>query len=379
LLLPLLLVIGAPLESAAAEEQGDRGEAVSRRMGDDLFAAGGRVRVTDDSAGDALVAGGDLDLRGHVGGDVVVTGGEVALRNDIAGNLYAAGGRLEMQARVAGNARVAGGTVEFGPEADVAGGMSIAGGEVEVEGRIGRYLQIAAGQARIDGFVGGDVEATGGELELGPNAVVEGAVIFRGPRAPEVAPGAQVRDGVRHLEARGFDGDKVGSGLRAAFGFGAILWLLGWAIVGIIAIGLWPGATGAITATASARPGYSLLAGFLTLVAVPVAILILLVTLIGIPLGLMLLALYLTLLPLGYLAAAAAIGEWLWRRIRGGSGLDKRQRMLALAGALVLLLLLGLIPFVGQLLVLLVLLAGIGSLILTGIGHGRGAAAEKVV
>lgn len=365
LLLPLLLTNPAP--AAAAQEGARERETVTRRLSDDLFAAGSRVRITDDTGGDALVAGGELDLAGGIGGDTAAVGGEISLRSRIGGDLYAAGGEIELQGVVLGNARLAGGRIQIDRGAEIAGGVSAAGGEVDIDGRVGRYLQVAGGKVRIDGQIGGDVDVAGGQLFIGPDAVVEGVVTFQGPRPPEVAAGAQLRGGLQHVERSWRAGREAASKVGAVVGLGALLWLLGWMIVGAVVIALWPQGARAATNAVLVRPWLSLLVGLLVLTCMPVLILVSMITLVGIPLALLLLAAYLMLLPLGYLATAAALGEWLLVRLRGGDRQPTvRARILALLGALAVLFLLVSVPYVGGLVALLVLLAGIGSLVIAG-------------
>lgn len=368
----LLLLLTPVLWQPAFGASEDRRESVIRQVGDDLFAAGGRVRVMQDSPGDAIAAGGEVDLSGKVAGDMVAAGGELVLRSAIEGDLYAAGGELELGGTVAGNARLAGGTVEVGPGADIAGGLSAVGGEVTINGRVGRYLQLAAGEARIDGRIGGEVEVTAGELEIGPNAVIEGAVTYRGPKPAVVADGAQVRGGVNNIQRKGMDRSTFGRSMRGGLGVAALLWSIGWMIAGGILITVWPGFTGAVTETARLRPGLSLLVGVLVLIGVPVTIVTLVVTVVGIPMALLLFALYLIWLPLGYVAAAAAAGEWVLRRFRASRPVVTRERIFTLAGALLVLLLLTQIPVAGKLIALLVLLAGTGSLTIVAIARRRG-------
>lgn len=365
LLLPLLL-LSSPAPVAAAQEEAQEREAVTRRLGDDLFAAGSRVRISDDTGGDALVAGGELDLAGGVGGDTAAVGGEISLRSRVGGNLYAAGGEIGLQGVVLGNARLAGGRIQIDRGAEIAGGLSAAGGEVDIDGRVTRYLQVAGGKVRIDGQIGGDVDVAGGQLIIGPNAVVEGVVTFQGPQPPEVASGAQLRGGLQHVERSWRAGREAAGRVGAVLGFGALLWLLGWMIVGAVAIALWPRAAHAATDAVLHRPWLSLLVGLLVLTCAPVLILVSMVTLVGIPFGLLLLAVYLVLLPLGYLTAAAALGEWLLLRLRGGQQPTVRARILVLLGALAVLLLLVSTPYVGKLIGLLVLLAGMGGLVVAG-------------
>jgi hypothetical protein len=349
-------------QAAVAREHQSAGQ----MFGNDLFVAGSDVRVTDGSPGDAILAGGWISTEGAVQGDQVATGGQVDLGADVQGSLYAAGGRVRLDGKVGHNARVAGGNVDIGPQADVQGGLTIGGGQVDVDGRVGKYLQVGAGSTRIDGHIGGDADVASGELSVGPNAVIDGILTYYGPRPANVASGAQIRGGTHYVERRSWGRDH-----RYGFGPRAWIWLAGWIIAGSVVLALWPGFARSVSAVARHQPWMALLVGFAVLVCVPVALLFLIITIVGIPLALLLLFLYLLLLPLGYLAAAAAIGEWLLSRMQRGAQIVTRQRILMLIGVLIVLFVLTRVPVLGGTLRALLIFAGVGALVMAAAQRHR--------
>jgi hypothetical protein len=363
--LALTLCLGTCLaaQGASAREH----DTAARTFGNDVFMAGSNVRVSDGSAGDAILAGGWISTSGVVQGDEVATGGQVNLDASVDGSVYAAGGHVRLDGKVARNARVGGGHIEVGPDADVQGGLTIGGGEVAVDGRVGKYLQVGAGSTRIDGHVGGDVDVASGELNIGPDAVIDGVLTYYGPQPATIAPGASIHGGTHYVERKHW-GPR---GHRRGFGAGAWIWLAGWIIAGCIVLALWPGFARSVSEAARRQPGTALLLGFAVLVCVPVALLLLTLSIIGIPLALLLLCLYLLLLPLGYLAAAAAIGEWLLARLHRGAEILTGQRVLMLIGVLIVLFVLTRVPLLGTTLRFLLIIAGIGSLVIASAARQR--------
>jgi hypothetical protein len=359
-----LLMMSGP---STAEEQGE--DMITRKLGNDVYATGGNVQLAEEIYGDAIAAGGEVTIDSTVRGDALLAGGEVEVKGNTDEDVYAAGGEVEIAGHIAGSARIAGGEIEFDRDARVDGAVSLAGGQVTVAGHLGQYLQIAAGRALIDAQVDGDVEASGGELSVGPGAIINGSLTFRGPKPPQVAEGAVVRGGVRHIEEREH------AGLKAFVGIFALFWLAGWLIVGWIVLAVWPGFARSVSETATHRAWAALVTGFVVLFGVPIAIVMLASSVIGIPLALLLLCAYLLLLPLGYLAAAIAIGDWLLPRIRRGAEIATRHRILALLGVLFVLFVLSRVPFLGGLVSCLVLLAGMGSLVLAAFARYRGTGA----
>lgn len=330
------------------------------RIGNDVFLAGDEAAFRDDVTGDALLAGGEVSFEGSTGGDAVLAGGRVQVRGNVGEDLYAAGGEVSVGGTIAGSARVTGGEVRIDESARINDGLSVAGGRVELNGHAGRYVQIAGGEVRINGRVDGDVGVSSGELVIGPRAVIEGRVTHRGPRAPRVDSSAQVQGGVHHVPSKDVDGHA----LRKLFTFAALLWLAGWTIVGILILGLLPGASRAVTDTVRSRPWAAVLLGLALCFAIPVVIVLCAITLVGIPLALLLLCLYLVLLPLGYLASVATLGDWLLPRLRGGKPVTTPMRIGVFVLVLVVAYLITRIPVIGGLIVLALLLAGLGGLVL---------------
>jgi hypothetical protein len=353
----LLLLALLPCGTHAAERSG------AQRLGDDLFYAGGSVRFQGEVPGDALLAGGDVELEGNVGGDVAAAGGRLSIRGTIGQDLYAAGGEVRVAADIKGNARVAGGVVELSADARIGEGMTIAGGRVEMDGHAAKYVLINGGEVRINGRVDGNVDVAGGQLTLGPNAVIRGTVSFRGREQTHVAPEARVSGGVRNLPPEQWQ-QASERRILAFIGFAALVWFGGLLLAGALLLILMPLASHTVTDTFRARPWQSVLLGFGVLVAVPAAILGLTITLVGIPLALLLLFAYLLLLPLGYLAALAAVGDWLLPRLVRKRPVPVAWRLLAFAVLLVVAYLLMQVPILGTLVGFFLLLGGVGAIAL---------------
>ena len=108
------------------------------------------------------------------------------------------------------------------------------------------------------------------------------------------------------------------------------------------------------------KPLNSVGLGLLFLVFAPIVALVLMVTVIGIWVGLALLLLYAISLLAGYLVGCIFIGDW-------GASLLKQnveargRRMLSVALAIILLAVIGMVPFLGGLIGFLVLVTGVGA------------------
>jgi cytoskeletal protein CcmA (bactofilin family) len=354
----LLIAIGLPaaLMAGAATLGAD---AAPQRLGDDVYLSARNVAMHAAVPGDAVVAGGRVVVAGRVGGDALAAGGSVRIDASVGQDLYAAGGTVRVAGAVGGAARLAGGHVTLAPEADIAGGVTVAAGRVTIDGHLRRYALVSAGRTEVNGRIDGDLRVVGGSLVLGPNAVVQGRLDYRGAEPLRMAPGAQVQGGIAEAAAH------TPGGVPLAV---RIAWVVGWIVAAAVLLALAPRAARRVTQTLRAKPVVSPLLGLAWLVGLPLVAVLLIVTVVGIPLGVFAIAALMALIPLGGLAAAAGLGDSVVER-RGPA--KTWQRVLATALALLLLFALARLPYIGWLVWLLAPLFGIGAIALAGFGARR--------
>jgi len=341
-------------------------DSVAREFGSDYFSAGGVLNVTELVEGDALLAGGQVSIVTEVHGDLLAAGGEVAIGGNIGDDVYAAGGTVNLDAIVSGNARIAGGDVTVGPATVIAGAASLNGGRVEFDGNTHQYLQVSAASVRLNGMVHGDAEIRAGDLEIGPETEVMGRLIYHGPEEPLVPEGAVIAQGIEFHESGStlaFDAGRH-EVRDAARGAGSVFWFLGIFLVAALFTGLFPEFSRRAAGQVGSAPLRSLGLGFAVLVCTPVLAVLLLITVIGIPLSLMLITAYLLLLLLGWLVTATYIGQKILAALRGRGPTTRAWRLLALLLALVVLWLLGRVPYVGDWIRFLALIVGMGALVM---------------
>lgn len=364
-----MLLVLTMLLSAAGLHAADDSTAGVRRFGSDTFIAGGSVRVDKPVPGDLIAAGGNVDVDAPVAGDAVLVGGNLRVTAKVEQDVYAGGGRVILDAPVGHNLRVAGGQVDLGPMAAVAGNVSVAGGQVSLRGPIKGTLNAAGGRVLIDAAVDGDVVSTAGHLTLGPNARLAGKLRYRGSDELTRDPAAQVAGAVEYLPLPGRaasaprDHGWDGHGGQRMVGAGWF-WTLGLMAIAAVLVAALPVTSQRVAQALRARPGWSLLWGFIALVCIPVAALILAISIVGIPLALLALLLYGVLLLVGYIASGVALGQWALVRFKADALGSRGWRVASAAAAVFVLALLGSVPFVGGFVALLAVLAGIGAILL---------------
>ncbi len=142
------------------------------------------------------------------------------------------------------------------------------------------------------------------------------------------------------------------------------LLLLGLLAAGILLYAVFPHFTLTTARTISTSPLKSLGLGAAIFFSLPPVILLLVITIIGIPIAMALLALYATGLLIGYLAVAFFIGSTLLKVARRRPDPGFGWRIISLAVALVVLMLTRHLPYVGDLIILVALFAGLGAIVL---------------
>jgi hypothetical protein len=210
------------------------------------------------------------------------------------------------------------------------------------------------------------VVAATGQVALGPNARIAGALRYRGGDTVQRDPASQVVGGIESWTGWRHDGAARAPSHRADALYRAIgwPWTLGLMLLAAVLLAALPGFHARVGRTLQQRPALSVLLGLAWLVCAPVALLLLLLTVIGIPLTVLGVLLYIVLLPLAYVSTAIALGDWAlqaWHAAVAGQWVWR-----AGAAALVLLLLSQAtrVPWLGGATVALALLAGLGALAL---------------
>lgn len=325
----------------------------------DRIVGGGSVRQTEPVDGDLIALAGEFELAAPVDGKALLAGGNVRVSNRVDGDLFAAGGNVVIAAAIGGHARVAGGNVELASTGSVESDLSVAGGDVDIRGPVGGSVQVGAGNVLIDSAIGGDVRAAAGDLKLGPNARIAGRIIHHGAnvtRDPAAVVVGGVQERVRQPARERINVHRSGSGWWWTFGFVVLAALLAAAF---------PRQVRRVGSALRARPGVALFAGFVALICVPFAALILMITIIGLPIALVVMLLYGLLLMVGYAAAGVMLGDAALQRFRAEDAERIWHRIGAAVVAMLAVALIAKVPVVGGFVVLVAIVFGMGAIVMS--------------
>jgi hypothetical protein len=139
------------------------------------------------------------------------------------------------------------------------------------------------------------------------------------------------------------------------------VFFLSLAVSAIILFLIYPHFTTSAVQQLQSTPFKSLAVGLLVLFVTPFVVLMLLVSILGMPLGLSVLALYFVALLVGFLISMIWIGDFGFRRLGKIPDESKWIRAGSILIAAAVLLVIDFIPFLGGLVLFLVLLLGVGA------------------
>ena len=291
-----------------------------------------------------------LELSGTVGGDVYAFCQTLRIRGQVEGDVYVGGGELLLE-----------------PGAAIGGCLLGGVGEGSLEGRVDGPVKLGAGELWLNGELLSEAELEVGSLRLGPAALLRGRVQYEADGPATLDPNARVEGDFiyrEHVTLREDDAPATHADAGWRFPWKGTL-LFAWRVLSLFILGAVLLAVGGARARRpserlAARPGLSLGVGFVVGVTLPAASLIAMLLILPLPLGLVGLLTY----AIGLALAGPVVGLWLGERLlalagRAPSGAPGYG---SLALGILAIALLGLVPYLGWLVRILVLLAGLGAL-----------------
>jgi hypothetical protein len=343
----------------AAEVRSDGAAVVApgETVDDDLFAAGQTVTVAGHVTGDVFATGQTVVVTGSIDGDLLAAGQQVVVDGTVNGDVRAGGAVVTINGRVGRSVTGAAQQVNVSSGAQVGGSVVAAAETVSAFGSIGRGITAGGGTVQLGGPVGGEALIWAERLSFGPNTRIARDLVYRSERPADVPSGAVGGRVQFDPIERDQEQPQVLNGL---FDFGGLVWLIGSAIVGGVAIVLLPRASARAIELGRQQPLATFAFGLLALCAVPIAAVLVGITLVGIPLAFALMALYVVGLMLAWPAVGLVVGTEVARRVRSGQPMHV---LAALVVGLVLLHLVTHVPVIGGLVGFVGVAFGLGLLV----------------
>jgi hypothetical protein len=339
------------------------GEEARFALGRDAYLAGQTVTLDMLDRDDAFLAGESVTLAAPIAGSAHMAGRWISVEADVGGDLYAAGQRVAIDAGIAGDATLMGQAISLG--APVGRNLRVLGSTIRIERDIGGSLLVGGEFVDLDASIGGDMAVAARAIDFGNDARVDGTLILyeqEGDRI-EVPAGVAPIERIDRRTIEEWDADWQPMGrfsARAAVGgfLMAVLWVT---VAAALLAALAPAWMADKRSMILAAPLRAVAAGFLALSALSGAGLVLALTVVGVLLTPAAVFLALATGFVGYIVGAYAFGVGLLGTTGRHAPETTGDRALAAAVGALAAGLLGLIPFLGWLVVLGLSLAGAGA------------------
>ncbi len=359
-LLPLVLALPPAIHAAEFRAGRSYTLAAGETVSENLYAGAGNVTVSGNVEGDFVSAGGNVLLRGDVSEDVIIAGGDVDLIGSVGGDLRVAGGSVTLSGHVGGDLLAAGGQVRVLPGATVGGEVVVAGGQVAVDGAVDGSLKAAGGEVNINNTVAGSVQVRAGSLTLGESARIGGDLDYWTPGEASIHEDATVGGAVTFHRVSVPDRESfrgVLRGIGIAFTSLTFLMLLVAGVVGFLAFG---SKSEEMVKHTLQHFGQQLLTGFVLLIVIPAALMLVAMTVVGLPLAVLGCMLYCSFGIVAGVYAGIVFGSLLFKALLKSA--DYEMTWKVVLGGITLLFLVSLVPVLGTLIYAVFFLAAFGSL-----------------
>ena len=359
LLVGLALAAGlsAPVEAIETRSTENTSIEADEIIDDTLVVFGRTAKIEGVVTGDLIVFAQSIEIAGSVHGDVFSFGRNVEIEGEVGGGIAGFGQVIRIGNTVGQSVYGFGQSILSRRDASIGGDFFAFGEDINVGGSVGRNVTAFGNTLTVTGEVKRDVTFSGSlaalhssasiggnldvDLPAGENLQMDSAASVAGETIVELPEAGQ--DEEEPLSVWTFV--RMALWLAAAFMSGMLLL---WALPALRRMPL--DDLRAILQSAGV--------GFLVLVAMPVAAVLLCVTLIGLPAGLVMGAVW----ALGLYASKIVVAHFLGSALLRPKGQDLGAMALPLLVGLLLVLIAVSLPYVGWVINLLLVIIGLGAI-----------------
>ena len=276
----------------------------TERIQESIYILAGSVEFDGTAERDLNVIAGDATIDGTVRGTLHLAAGTSELGGTVEGSVYIASGRTRITGTVEGDVVMASGELELTSSGRIGGGLFVLSGQIDLRGTVEGDISGTVGRTTLGGITNGEVDLSTGEFSIINTARVNGEVTYTGRNNPNIDGSAVVTQGVTHEELDPWGGGDHPLG-RASGNLLRSLWGL---LAGVLLVLVAPRLADHLGANGR-RTVRALVFGLIGVIAVPIAVLLLMVSVVGLSAGLVALATFLMLLYLSQVIVGLTIGR----------------------------------------------------------------------
>ncbi len=353
-LLAAVALAGAPLLANASTfvARDVYSTSAQETMSGNTYAVGGTVTISSDVDGDLVVLGGNLTTTGHVSDDLMAGGGNIQVLGPVSGDVRVAGGQVTINDMVGGELLVAGGTVHILANSVIEGDLHVVGGQVVLDGAVRGKAVVYSGRLTVNGTVGGSLTAKASDkLVVGPDARIGGALKYNSPSEADIASGARIGGKISYEPMASVKVNREAPKAIFWAAVGALTAVRTLALLGLTILLVWLWRRQSLDVMQEAKDSFwpSLGKGLVYAILTPIVALLLIISLIGMLPGFLLVMAYIALMILAKVMAGMFVGAYTEALIKKRPNL--RVSWLNAILGVIGLVIIGMIPFIGWLVV----------------------------
>jgi cytoskeletal protein CcmA (bactofilin family) len=275
---------------------------------DDLFIAGGNIKLDGIIEGDLISASRSLVQNGLVLGSLNSASQDLDVLGDIRGSVRGFAQNITVNGKLEKNLRACGYRVDVKPGAEIGKDITTFCGKMSFDGKLEGDLNGSMDELIISGVVNGTISVEADRITLMPTARIQGDFKYKSEKEAKIQRGAQI-SGETVWTEKVTKEEKPKSIFTGKSLIPEMLFLLALMITGVVLTIIFT--RNAKQAKQAVGDSFlkSLGWGFVSIICIPIAILFLVVTVIGIPIAFIVIFAYAVLIYIAKIPVATFVGE----------------------------------------------------------------------
>ena len=335
----------------------------------DLYAFGRSLTVDGTVTGDLIVWCGYAAINGTVQGDIIAFCRNVTITGTVRGDVIAAVKDLRLEGMIGNDLRVSwansvivSGTVKNNVDVFCSNLL------LSNESTVGQNVLFKCAGVRLKGKIAGSVVGTANEVELDGEVIKD--VEVSGLDMASLSSGAHIKGDLKLsdgfitinpqaiIEGATIENFNINKWTKPSFYILKLIWLMAAILIGVLTIRLVPKLTQKVISEIQ-HFWKSMATGFISLLIIPIAIILIALTFIGLPLSLFSLALYITGVYLSTICVGIVIGMLILRVFQKPFHIS----LAAMVVGLFVLHSMFIVPYFGMVVRLVTVILGLGMIV----------------
>jgi len=320
---------------------------------DDYFVSGNNIKFSGKIEGDFVSASQTLTSKGTVGGNLMSAARDLDISGEVGGSFWGGAQNISFTGRLKRNFLGFAQTINLKEGSEVGGDVIAFCQELKISGKVGKGVRAGVESLVISGIINGDISVKADEISIMPDAKINGNLHYKSKKEAKIEKGAQITGETKWTKLT----PKKKKGLTPGKLFWKFLFFCASFLTGLFMLLIAKREVKAAKESVFKDFLKNLGLGFVFVICIPIALIILLFTVIGIPISIIVLFAYLVLFYIAKIFVGYALGEKVLQLFKTNGSPAPVWSLLV---GLVILYILFLIPYFHWIFYLLALFVGFG-------------------